>query len=116
MAKVCELHDENFKIEEQIIIGGRSSRIRKQALRGPDYSLKDMLIDGRRDEASNYQEKDIESKEGYAETTNRLETISKKTCHNYGVSGLIQHNAQPKETCCKCGSNNHFQAVCRSKK
>ena len=71
MAKVCEFHDENFEIEEQIIIGGRSSRIRKRALRDPDYSLKDMLIDGRRDETSDYQAKDIESKEGYTENTNR---------------------------------------------
>ena len=29
MAKVCDFHDADFEIEEQIIIGGRSSRIRK---------------------------------------------------------------------------------------
>ena len=46
MAKTCEFADEAFEIEEQIIIGGRSSRIRKRALRDPDYSLKDMLLDG----------------------------------------------------------------------
>ena len=63
MAKTCEFADEAFEIEEQIIIGGRSSRIRKRALRDPDYSLKDMLLDGRRDETSMYQAKDIESKE-----------------------------------------------------
>ena len=62
MAKTCEFADETFEIEEQIIIGGRLSRIRKRALRDPDYSLKDMLIDGRRDESSSYQAKDIESK------------------------------------------------------
>lgn len=62
MAKTFEFADETFEIEEQIIIGGRSSRIRKRALRDPDYSLKDMLIDGRRDESSSYQAKDIESK------------------------------------------------------
>ena len=98
MAKVCEFHDENFEIEEQILIGGRSSRIRKRALRDPEYSLKDMLIDGRRDETSNYQAKDIESKEGYGENTHRLEMKPKKSCHNCGGgSGLIQYNAQPKE-------------------
>ena len=84
MAKVCEFHDENFEIEEQILIEERPSRIRKRALRDPDFSLKDMLIDGTRDETNNYQEKDIESKEGYAENTNRLETNPKKTCHNCG--------------------------------
>ncbi len=45
MLKTCEFADETFEIEEQIIIGGRSSRIRKRALRDPEYSLKDMLID-----------------------------------------------------------------------
>ena len=116
MAKVCEFHDENFEIEEQIIIGGRSSRIRKRALRDPDYSLKDMLIDGRRDETSDYQAKDIESKEGYTENTNRLEMKPKKTCNNCG--GEWPHLAQcpaKGKTCRKCGKANHFQVVCRSK-
>ena len=116
MAKVCEFHDENFEIEEQIIIGGRSSRIRKRALRDPDYSLKDMLIDGRRDETSDYQAKDIESKEGYTENTNRLEMKPKKTCNNCG--GEWPHLAQcpaKGKTCRKCGKANHFQVVCRSR-
>ena len=60
MAKPCEFADETFEFEEQIITWGRSSRIRKKALRDPAYSLKDMLIDGRRDETSSYQAKEIE--------------------------------------------------------
>ena len=45
----CEFADADFEIEEQIIIGRLSSRIRKKALREPEYRLKDMFLDGRRD-------------------------------------------------------------------
>eukprot|EP00794_Sanderia_malayensis_P000857 gene857-149_t len=69
MAKPCEFADETFEIEEQIIIGVRSSRIRKRTLRDPAYSLKDMLID----ESSSYQAKEIESKEEIAETAHQRE-------------------------------------------
>ena len=55
ISSTCEFENIDFKIEEQIFIGGRSSRIRRRALRDPTYTLKDMLIDGRRDEISSYQ-------------------------------------------------------------
>ena len=42
----CEFQDINFEIEEQIIIGGSSSRIRKRALGDPTYNLAAMLLDG----------------------------------------------------------------------
>ena len=43
MAETCEFTDIEFEIEEQIIIGGRSSKIRKRALRDPTFDLKAML-------------------------------------------------------------------------
>ena len=43
MAQTCEFQDVDFEVEEQIIIGGRSSRIRKRALRDPTYNLAAML-------------------------------------------------------------------------
>ena len=55
ISSTCEFEDVDFEIEEQIIIGGQSSRFRRRALRDPMYTLKDMLIDGRRDETSSYQ-------------------------------------------------------------
>ena len=55
ISSTCEFEDVDFEIEEHIIIGGRSSGIRRQALRDPSYTLKDMLIDGRWDETSSYQ-------------------------------------------------------------
>ena len=57
MAKVCEFTDKNFELEEQVPIGGCSSPILNQVLRDPNYLLKDMVIDGRRDETSSYQAK-----------------------------------------------------------
>ena len=95
MAKVCEFPDENFEIEEQVTIGGCSSPILNQALRDPNFLLKDMVIDDRWDETSSYQAKYIKSNEGCAENINRLEIKPKKTYHNCR-GGLIQCNAQPK--------------------
>ena len=121
MAKPCEFADETFEIEEQIIIGGRSSRIRKKALRDPAYSLKDMLIDGRRDETSSYQAKEIESKEEIAETAHRFDTKtnnrSQKQCGNCG--GKFPHKGScpaKGKTCRNCNISNHFAVVCRSSK
>ena len=47
-----------LKIMEQIVIGGKSSRVRKQALRDPKYSLKDLFLDARREETSKTQAAD----------------------------------------------------------
>ena len=77
MTATCEFNDE---IEQQIIIGGTSSKIRKQlALRDPKFDLKNMLSEGRRDEKSSYQIKDIESKEPTKVYTNKLDEKSAKT-------------------------------------
>ena len=60
LAESCEFHDLEFEIQVQIVIGGRSIRLRKQALRDPKYTLKDMLLQGRRAETSTKQAADIE--------------------------------------------------------
>ncbi|CAB4005815.1 Hypothetical predicted protein, partial [Paramuricea clavata] len=44
ISKNCEFSDVDFEIMVQIVIGGKSSRVRKQALRDPKYSLKDLLL------------------------------------------------------------------------
>ena len=53
-ATTCEFGDIEFEIEEQIIIGGNSTKIRRRALRDPTFDLKAMLLEGRRDEQSKY--------------------------------------------------------------
>ncbi len=63
VAQTYVFNDADFEIEQQTIITGPSSRIRKKALRDPDYTLKDILNDARRDEQSRYQARDIESKD-----------------------------------------------------
>ena len=60
--QTCEFQDVDFEIEEQIIIGGSSSRNRKWALRNPTYNLAAILLDGRRDESSTYQARKIEER------------------------------------------------------
>ena len=55
----CEFSDD-LEIMVQIVIGGKSSRIRKQALRDPKYTLKDLLLEARREETSKTPAVDIE--------------------------------------------------------
>ena len=123
MAETCEFTDIEFEIEEQIIIGGRSSKIRKRALRDPTFDLKAMLFEGRRDEQSTFQTKEIESKETKGGETNRLaqqhgNNISnyKSTCKNCGRE-FPHKGACPArgKTCNNCGKPNHFATVCRAK-
>ena len=73
MAQTCEFQDVHFEVEEQIIIGGSSSRIRKRALRDPTYNLAAILLDGRRDESSTYQAREIEEKEPLSAETNQFQ-------------------------------------------
>ena len=115
LADPCEFADLDFELEERIIIGGSSSCLRKQALRDPKYDLKAMLLDGRRDEMSKFQSKEIEGKPGSREETNQV-TVAPRKCRNCG--GSHSHNspcpAQGLE-CHYCGKSNHFAKVYRGK-
>ena len=101
MAKTCEFADATFEIEEQMIIGGRSSRIRKKALRDPNYSLKDMLLDGRQEESSSYQAKAIESWEELTETAHRF---------------IAKPNRRSQRACSDCGGKLPHRGPCPSKR
>ena len=119
----CEFTNPDFEIEQQILTGGSSSKIRRRALRNPDYKLKDMLLDGRRDEMSSYQAKDIESKTEETLATNRFQTQQTKPkankerkCYNCGGAWPHEHRCPAKgKVCRKCQKNDHFARVCRSK-
>ncbi len=88
LAQTCEFSDVNFAIEQQIMVGGLSSKIRKSALKDPKYDLPLMLLDGRRDEQSKYKNKLIESNAGQSnesrEETNKVDPTKTKTkkCYN----------------------------------
>ena len=103
MAIAWEFADEMFEIEEQTIIGGRSSRIRKRAFRDPNYSLKDMLLDGRRDESSTYQAKHIESKEEMSELTAATERFR------------ANQNNKSQTVCSHCGGTFPHKRPCPAK-
>ena len=114
----CEFHDKELEIEQQIIVGGKSSTIRKKALRKPDYTLKEMLIDGRGKGSSNFQSKDIEwrIKEEFLEKLaipTQKRGIGERKCFNCG--GNFPHEkscpARGKQ-CGTCLKYNHFSACC----
>ena len=120
LAETCEFNDVEFEKEQQIIIGGTSSKIRKRALRDPQFALKDMLLEGRRDEQSTYQAKDIGSKDVKDAEANKIATqqgqkTEQQTCRNCGRN--YPHDGRCPATgkiCNKCGKPNHFANVCRS--
>ena len=120
MSKNCEFSDADFEIMVQIVIGGKSSRVRKQALRDPKYSLKDLLLDARRKETSKTQAADIEENlDDQALNAFNTKTSSgknNKTCFNCG--GEFPHKDRPcpakNKTCTKCRKQNHFAKQCRS--
>ena len=125
LSHTCEFTDLEFELEEQIIIGGLSSKIRKQALRNPKFKLADMLIEGRRDEQSKFQARDIESEEVKIAETNqvskpyRVNTEKKHTAKCRNCGGAYPHTgpcpARGKQ-CYKCSKLNHFASVCQGKR
>ena len=72
LSKHCEFADVEFEIKMQIVCNGTSSRLGKKALKESDYSLKDMLIDGRKFETSIAHASDMEEKIKDAQS-NKLE-------------------------------------------
>ena len=114
MTEMCEFDDVDFEIEEQILIGWSSSKLRKRALRDPEFKLKDMLIEGRRDEQSKYQAKDIESKDAHV-VMNKVETRKASKCRAYGSSYPHPNECPAKgKQCRSCGKSNHFANACQS--
>ena len=55
LSTAYEFQDLEFEIEQQIVGGGLSSRIRRRALCDPTYNLPQMLLDGRREEMNSFQ-------------------------------------------------------------
>ena len=95
LAENCEFHDLEYEIQVQIVIGGRSTRLRKQALRDPKYALKDILLEGRRAETSAQQAADIEGQlSKQAVNTARKHSTPKSS---------RKTNFPPRKRCFKCG-------------
>ena len=80
LAERCEFGDRtDFEIKLQIVTHGTSSRLRKKALRDPKYTLKDMLLDGQREESRSKQNKVIEENlDKSAVDLNRVQTRKSK--------------------------------------
>ena len=115
LAQTCEFASPEFEIDEQIIIGGASSKIRKRALRDPSFNLAALLLEGRRDEQSAFQAKDIESTSTDSVTTtfDEIDALSSPAkCRNCGGSFPHKEPCPAKgKQCRSCGKLNHFQSV-----
>ncbi len=96
-------------------MAGTSLLIRKKAPRDPTYAPKDILVDGRGNEQSAFQAREIESKETNCDNINEVK--HRQQCHSCG--GSYPHEKGPcpakGKDCCKCGKQNHFMKVCGGK-
>ena len=71
----------------QIVVGGKSSRTRKHALRDPKYTLTDLLLEARCEETSKAQAADIEEhleSQALNTFTNVKREKTNKICFNCG--------------------------------
>ena len=115
LAQHCDFHDTDFEIKMQLVCNGTSSRLRRKALRDPNYKLEDMLIDGRKTEVSSAQASGME------ETFQALqikEVSTKNSCYKCGFS--FPHKGKPcpakQAICSNCGVKGHFAKMCRKPK
>ncbi len=122
MGKRCEFADIDFEIMLQIVLHGTSKRLRKQALRDPKMTLKDLLIIGKQFEMCDFQTADIEDNNRTANEVNALRNEQrskvKSECRNCGGEWPhIRGNCPAKgKECRNCGKLNHFAKSCRSAK
>ena len=117
LAKHCDFHDEDFEIKLQIVCNGKSSRLRKKALREPELKLQDMIIEGRKSETSSAQASGMETKSTEESHVNVVQKGS-RTCHNCGFRYPHYENRPcpaKDQTCNKCGVKGHFARVCKQK-
>ena len=117
LAKHCDFHDEDFEIKLQIVCNGKSSRLRKKALREPELKLQDMIIEGRKSETSSAQASGMETKSTEESQVNVVQKGS-RTCYNCGFRYPHYENRPcpaKDQTCNKCGVKGHFARVCKQK-
>ena len=115
----CDFHDINKEIKTQVIQNCSSQRLRRKALR-EHMTLQRILATGRSDEIAEEQAKLMEGKEATYQikkfTGKGKQAKTDKECFRCG--GKYPHTkncpAMGKK-CAKCGKENHFAKVCRSK-
>ncbi|CAB4000606.1 PREDICTED: uncharacterized protein LOC107336737 [Paramuricea clavata] len=108
----CEFADPDFEIMVQIVVCGRSSLLRKQALRDPKLTLKDLLVLGRQCERSRQQAAEIEEGTRNNQTGMNDDAVV-DAVRNTPCWKDIAKRAKGKE-CRKCSKLNHFARVCQS--
>ena len=90
LAKHCEFVDVEFEIKMQIVCkmqtAGTSSRLRKKALKESNYSLIDMLIDGRKSETCSAQASGMEEKFKDVQLNQVERKPTESKCYNCGFA------------------------------
>ena len=120
LADTCSFVDKDSEIKSQIISGCKSHKLRQKGLSNPAMSLTQLLQHARTLELTESHSKQIEQATSLdaVHATNRKSdsTSSNKTeCRNCGFVHRSSTCPAHGKTCSKCGKQNHFAKVCRSK-
>ena len=129
LGATCYFHDLDFEILVQIVTHGKSTHLRKYALKDPKIKLKDVLLAGRQEEVSKFQAATIEGRDSSAPRETEVSFVKNtrnprnksrkngKTCKKCGREWPHKNGECPAQgqTCRKCNKQNHFAAQCRSK-
>ena len=99
-----------------IVPHGTSSHLQKRALRDPDYTLAEMLIDGCKTQTIHAQCSGMESEFQAIQVINITKKLD-STCYHCGFSYPHKDKLCPAHnaTCNLCGKHGHFAKVSRSK-
>ena len=111
------------------MLHGKSSHLRKHALKNPTIKLSDLLLAGCQEEMSKFQVSHIKNKsQEHRQEVNFMRNRGKQrgnsskktaqTCRNCGGEWPHTKTACPAQgkTCRACGKLNHFAKQCHSKK
>ena len=102
--------DPDFEIMVQIVLCGRSSRLRKQAVRDPKLTLKDLLVLGRQCERNRQQAAEIE------ENTRNNQTGMNDDAVVDAVRNTPAGKTSQKGVCRNCGAEwPHNTGICPAK-
>ena len=129
LGATCDFHDLDFEILVQIVIHGRSTHLRKYALKDSKITLKDVLLAGRQEEVSKFQAATSEGRDNptareteviHVKNTRKPRNKSRKNAKTYkkwGKEWPHKNGECPAQgqTCRKCNKPNHFAVQCHSR-
>jgi hypothetical protein len=114
IAKKCSYTDENDAISDHLIKTMHNNAIRVKAIRN-NWTLQEILDEAAITEQAQLQAKEIKQKLEASETSQRVKYSKQDSCQRCGRKHDKAKCPAYGAKCRKCGKQNHFAIVCRSR-